>query len=213
MRSVVVIGDIVSSRDLLHRRKSQLRLHRLIDVLNTDFAEATAVPFAITLGDEFEGVLRDATVIPDIIWRVETFYRDAPIRLGFGYGSVSTALSSSPREMDGKAFHHARAATVRARKHDLLGGVFEGFGPELDLVLNGFARVLHHHRNRLKPGQREILALRRAGYSQVEIATRQRVTESAISQSTKSSGWQAFSEAEDGFRAALALFKVTGRSR
>lgn len=213
MRSIVVIADIVSSRELTHRRRSQVRLQKLVDALNEDFHDVIAVPFGITLGDEFEGVLRDAAVIPDVIWRIETFYRDAPIRLGFGYGTVSTALSESPREMDGKAFHHARAAIQRARKQDLLGGVFEGFGADLDRVLNGFARLLHHHRNRLKPGQRKILTLRREGYAQVAIASRWRVTESAISQGVKGAGWQAFSEAEDGFRAALDLFKAKGRKR
>jgi hypothetical protein len=203
--ATVVIGDIVRSRHLPDRLSSQAQLKELMRSLNRKFAKARLTRFVITLGDEFEGVLDDGTAIADIIWHIETSFLDAPIRLAFGFGSISTDISPSPLEMDGQAFHLARAAITRAMKQDLLGGVFLGYGVEKDQILNGFSRLLHHHWSRLTPRQREILAQRREGFAQVEIASRSRVTESAISQVTRKSGWQAFSEAESGFRAALTI--------
>ena len=203
--ATVVIGDIVRSRHLPDRLSSQAHLKELMRSLNRKFAKVRLTRFVITLGDEFEGVLDDVTAIADIIWHIETSFLDAPIRLAFGFGSISTDISPSPLEMDGPAFHLARTAITRAMKQDLLGGVFLGYGVENDQILNGLSRLLHHHWSRLTPRQREILTQRRQGYAQVEIAARSGVSESAISQASHKSGWQAFSEAESGFRAALTL--------
>ena len=43
----------------------------------------------------------------------------------------------------------------------------------------------------------------RGGSTQLQIAMQLKVSASAISQASRQSGWQAFSEAEEGFRAAL----------
>lgn len=212
-RVTVLIGDIVRSRELPTRSRSQLRLQKLMDVLNDAFRDALVAPFTISLGDEFEAVLRNSDVVPDVIWTIENSFTDAPIRLGIAYGAISTAIIKSPLGMDGEAFHHARRAIASAREHDLLGGVFKGFGASEDRVLNGIARILHHHRNRLKPAQRKILALRRQGLSQVEIASRLRITQSAVSQASRSAGWQPYSEAEEAFRAAFALRARKGGAR
>jgi hypothetical protein len=203
--ATVVIGDVVRSRELVDRSSSQNLLRGLVRSLNRAFRKSTTTRFAITLGDEFEGVLHDFTVIPDLIWQIRTSFVDAPIRLGFGAGSLSTMVVSSPLEMDGEAFHHARAAIEKARKEQLLGGVFLGYGIDEDRMLNGLARILDHHWSRLTARQQEILSLRRAGLAQVEIAARLKVSESAVSQASRKSGVQAFSEAEDAFRAAFIL--------
>jgi SatD family (SatD) len=174
-------------------------------LLNRDFRRSILTKFVITLGDEFEGILHDSVAIPDLISRINTSFVDAPIRLGFGRGSLSTEVAKSPLEMDGEAFHNARAAMERARKEDLPGGVFLGYGFEGDQVLNGFARILSHHWSRLTKRQRETVSLRCAGLAQVQIAKRSGVSESAISQALRKSGWQAFAEAEQGFRAAFRL--------
>jgi len=201
----VVIGDIVLSRQLPNRRSSQIHLKELMSALNRKFKRFILAKFAITLGDEFEGVLSDFTAIADLIWFVETSFVDAPIRLAFGFGSLSTEVSKSPLEMDGQAFHMAREAINAALKQGLLGGTFLGFGEEDDRIFNGFSRLLQFHWSHLTQRQRNVLTQLREGCSQVEIATRSGVSESAISQASRKSGWQAFSEAEEGFRAALRV--------
>jgi hypothetical protein len=202
--ATVIIGDIVGSRGLRDRGLSQSHLKDLIATLNRRFRKSILTKFAITVGDEFEAVLRDPTIIPDVIWEIRTSFNDAPIRLSFGAGTIATGIDrNSPREMDGQAFHQARRALLRARKENLLGGVFLGYGDETDRILNGFSRILEHHWRGLTRRQREVLAQRRAGVSQVDIAAASGVTESAISQTSRKSGWQAFSEAENGFRASL----------
>src|SRR3954451_21571292 len=211
--ATVVIGDMVKSRRLPNRRAAQRHLKALITSLNRHFTKVRLSRFVITLGDEFEGSLRDFSAVPDVIWRIETSFRDAPIRLGFGFGSLSTDVSRSPLEMDGEAFHNARAAIEKARKENLSGAAFLGFGIEEDEILNGFARILHHHWNRLTRRQQETLALPRAGYAQVQIAARFGVTESTVSQASRKAGSQAFSEAEQGFRAALTLRRRRGAKR
>ncbi|MBC7820076.1 MAG: hypothetical protein IAG10_24600 [Planctomycetaceae bacterium] len=202
-RATVLIGDIVLSRELPNRLSSQIHLKALMSSLNTKFKKSILSKFTITAGDEFEGVLNDFTSIPDLIWLIETTFVDAPIRLGFGLGSISTEVSKSPLEMDGQAFHMAREALDQAVKLGVLGGMFRGFGEDDDLIFNGFSRLLQYHWSRLTDRQRDILTHLRGGSSQLQIATQLGVSASAISQASRKSGWQAFSEAEEGFRAAL----------
>jgi len=171
--------------------------------LNTKFKKLILSKFTITAGDAFEGVLNDFTSVTDVIWLIETTFVDAPIRLGIGLGSLSTEVSKSPLEMDGQAFHKAREAIEEALRLGVLGGMFRGFGEDDDLIFNGFSRLLQYHWSRLTDRQRDILTRLRGGSTQLQIATQLKVSASAISQASRQSGWQAFSEAEEGFRAAL----------
>src|SRR5271154_2662547 len=74
--SIAVIGDMVASRTLPteQRRSAQVEFARLMGDLNEEFSGSIAAKFAITQGDEFEGLLRveaaDST-LPNLIWRIE----------------------------------------------------------------------------------------------------------------------------------------------
>ena len=216
---VAVIGDIVASRKLNReqRRTAQSGLMRMIERLNVEFGEWVAGAFAITQGDEFEGLLRVQGAenwLPALIWRVEELFPSPVLRLGIGLGEVDTDIpvpAGSAVLLDGPAFHKARAAVVQAAKEKQMGGVFLGFGSGHDAILNGLARVLFHQRSRWSGQQRRLALLLHSGLKQSEAAERMGHSRQAISAYAKAAGWNAYVEGESGLRSAIAE-TVHGRS-
>ncbi len=164
--------------------------------------------FVITVGDEFQALIDDPAILPDVIWDVATGFHDRELRLGFGYGRLDTAVGEYAINVDGPALHLARDAINLAKKDGELGGVFCGFGSDFDRLLNGMARLLWFHRSQRTEQQMRVLGMLRRGMPQVEIAEELQLTRQAISDHARAAGWSAYREGEDGFRSALELFEA-----
>jgi len=77
-RYIAVIADMVKSRELPSSRRALVQKHfeELIARLNKEFRPSIAAKFSITLGDEFQALLRTSTGIPDLLWRLEEQFAD-----------------------------------------------------------------------------------------------------------------------------------------
>lgn len=200
-----VIGDMLASRKLRspQRMRVQVDFNQFVDSLNQRYRSALVSEFAITLGDEFQGILSDPRVIPEIIWDVSNAAKLPRFRLGVGYGAIHTIIPRRAINLDGPGLHHARAAIETARHNGLLGGVFCGFGSNTDVIANGIARLLQFHFSRRSPAQLRILGLLRAGHSQAEIARITGKTPQAINSHKNASGWDAYRAGEEALRRLL----------
>src|SRR5260370_21106073 len=112
LKSIALIGDVVRSRRFAgpQRRQVQLGLEELTAVLNQRYRRAIAARFLVTLGDEFQGVLKQADIIPDLIWTIEATFEKAEGRIGIGVGTVKPPFKPVPLVMDGSAVRAARQA-------------------------------------------------------------------------------------------------------
>ena len=156
-----MIADMVASRSLPAARRARVQeeFTRLTRMLNQRYGRHLRAKFVITLGDEFQGLVRDPEIIPSLVWTLEQRFTERALRLGFGYGKIFTAIQEYAINVDGPALHNARYAIDVAKRRKLQGGVFTGFGPTLDAALNGIARVLHHQRATWPPQKPLPLAL------------------------------------------------------
>lgn len=204
-RYVAIIADIVDSRRITgaQRRDLQQRIELLLTEINREFAAAIAAKFLITIGDEFQGLLRSGVIIPELMRRLETNLPDITLRTGIGYGTIETDLRASAVGMDGPVWHAARAAIEEAKRDDRLGGVFQGFGAEEDLVHNGFARVLHLLRTRLTDKQRTLMNALLGGETQKQLSRSTGVSKQAVSKQARAAGVEAYREAELAWRSVL----------
>lgn len=205
---VAVIVDMVQSRELKaqQRRAVQLTFSTFLKNINTEFRKKVLARFVVTLGDECQGILHDAAVLPDLLWRFDEF-QSRQLRVGIGRGVLYTPVGRDAINIDGPALHRARAGIERAKKERLLGGVFEGFGKDQDSIFNGFARLLHHHRTNLSDQQREVVAHLRGGLNQTQTAEEMEITKQAVSLYAARAGWEAYNEGEQAFKTALALLE------
>lgn len=209
--SIAVIGDIVGSKQLPQAERShvQRQLEELLNRINKRYAKAIGARFLVTLGDEFQGVLKQPDIIPDLIWDIETGLPKAEVRIGIGYGTLNPPLKRIALGMDGPAFHAARAAIEEARKHRTRGGFFLGFGQPEDMLLNSLAALLHRQRATLTDNQLVALGLLRQGYSQSRIADKLGITKQAVNSRAKSIGWEAYLQGEEALRAILKRFDTS----
>lgn len=108
MRSLVVIGDVVESRQIKGRAAFQKKLAALLAGISAGNA-ALASPYTLTLGDEFQAVYRGANGLFADLIRIRRGCMPAGVRFSLSAGRIATALN--PRQaigMDGPAFHRAR---------------------------------------------------------------------------------------------------------
>ncbi len=127
------------------------------------------------------------------------------LRLGIGRGAIDTDLKEYAIGMDGPAWHAARAAIEDAKTSRRLGGVFVGFGLTIDVILNGFGRVLHYVRSRLTASQRRLLEALLETDTQAQIAAKAGITKQAVSKQAKAAGGDAYREAENAWKAMLSI--------
>lgn len=203
-RYVAVIADMVRSRDLSssQRRLLQKQFGALIVYLNQNYRKAIAAKFVITLGDEFQGILHSAALIPDLIWHLEQDFPGRELRVGIGFGTLDTPLQKVAINIDGPVLHAARAAIESSKKARALGGVFRGFA-DWDDILNGIARLLWFHRSRWTPAQRSIADLLRQGMSQTQIADKLRIKKQVVSRQVFAAGGFQYIAAERAWRMIL----------
>lgn len=106
----VIIGDIIDSKSISDRKEIQTAFKEVLNAINQKYADDIASQFTITLGDEFQGLLKNRNNIIQIITDIEMALSPIRMRFGVGIGEVSTDISfKSSSEIDGPAYHRARA--------------------------------------------------------------------------------------------------------
>lgn len=212
MRSnhVVLVGDLVGSRDLQarQRQKLQVELATLLGALSKQYEAGLRTPLMIVGGDGFQVVVKKPSVVVDMSWDFWSVFPDGGIRLGVGLGEIFTQLDSKdPRLMDGPAFHHAAEIVKRSD-----GISFRGFGASQDIILDGLGALLDTVFKRFTPRQRDTLALLRKGLPQAKMVDQFSISKQAVSRRVIGSGWHAYRDGENALREALELYSSPRRA-
>jgi len=180
----VLTADQVGSRTSRDRVDSALR--RLADV-------PTALPFTRTIGDELQGMPRDAVSVAAAILLL---MRDNSWHIGVGIGPVETPLPDDTRAARGPAFLAARAAVedakgapARLRVVATTPAATEGRDAEVVLHLLG---ALWERRT---PEGWHAVDLVAAGHTQAEAASRLGITRQAVGQRLSAAQWSLEQEA------------------
>ena len=190
-----VIGDVVSSRTVTDRRALHDSLRRALAEANERFAPVG--PLRITVGDEYQGVF--ATVggaLDAALWLRLRLAAEVEVRQGIGWGPV-VVLEAEPRVEDGPGWWAARAAiddvkaearvpgTRRARTAYRLAEGFDGPDPApIDAAL----LLRDHLLGGLSARSVRLLAGLLDGATQSDLAVREGISGSAVSQRVRGDG-------------------------
>lgn len=116
---IVIIGDIINSKELEHRNEVQERLRRTLQDINERYNADIAASFMITLGDEFQGLLHNGKNTMKIIEELRSSMYPVRIRFGIGIGEVFTKIDQvETREIDGPCYYSARSAIDYLKKSE-----------------------------------------------------------------------------------------------
>ena len=191
--SVVLIGDIVESR----RTGDRQALHDTVgDVLaRANLDHPVVDPAVITLGDEFQGVYATLGDALTASFHIRSRLRPTDVRFGVGRGAVQV-LDRARGIHDGPAYWAARdaieAAKELARKAALRTTRTVYRSPDEDAAqttaVNAALLTLDQILGSLSVVSWRILGGRLAGLTQREVAEREGITPSAVSQRVRSDG-------------------------
>ena len=104
-----IIGDIINSKKIDDRYEIQEKFAKILKHVNSNYKDDIEADFLITLGDEFQGLLKNSKSILEIIKRVQREMYPVKLRFGIGIGDISTKIDKKAAiGADGPAFYAAR---------------------------------------------------------------------------------------------------------
>ena len=195
---IAVLADAVGSRRLAApaRQALQQQLRSVLTATNRRWRKGIASKFAITLGDQLEGLLSLEAPLWDIVHYLRAEL-DGDWIIACGRGPLTTALGPSVIELDGPCFHEAREALVRAKKERMVLA-FGGYDDIASAYSAYYSALYWTWTSR----QRQAAALLRT-MEPAAVADRLGVDRSAISHLTRRISWRQVEAGDAAFRKHL----------
>lgn len=201
---IALIGDIRGSRALEDRQEAQAAFEDVVNDLNESIPDtAIASRFTITTGDEFQGLLTEATEAVEAAVLASDRYHPARLRFGIGRGELETAVNPTQAiGMDGPCFHRARDA-IKSAREDGAWLRIAGWSDNLDGHVNTMFDLVQCVREDWTDRQTQFaLALKLEG-SQQGVVEVYNVSKSTVSESLKAGHVQEVRAAERSLAAVL----------
>lgn len=147
MANWILMGDIVGSREG-DQTLLQQNFAKLIADVNRDLASSFESPLTITLGDEFQGVIKSAKEAAEVVIALEEYRWDLEveilIRYSLGFGEISTPINPTiAYGMLGSGLSEVREALAAMKQQEdrmVVSGYLDR-KPEMTLSMNIFLEM------------------------------------------------------------------------
>ena len=213
---LALIADVIDSKMVQERFDLQKQVEITLQKMNGLFADYLASCFTLTLGDEFQALLKVDAPIFQIIDTLRSELTPTQLRFGIGLGEIVTEIDPLQSiGADGPAYWNARAAINFVHQKNDYGNtqIYFSSGKEnQDFFVNALIASGEAIRSGWRDSQEEILLnlLKRSVYSesfsQQDLAQSLAINPSALSKRLKSSSIRFYLR---GRAAALASIQST----
>ena len=213
---LALIADVIDSKMVQERLDLQKQVGKTLQKMNELFGDYLASRFTLTLGDEFQALLKVDAPIFQIIDTLRSELTPTQLRFGIGLGEIVTAIDPLQSVgADGPAYWNARAAINFVHQKNDYGNtqIYFSSGKEnQDFFVNSLIASGEAIRSGWRDSQEEILLnlLKRSVYSesfsQQDLAQSLAINPSALSKRLKSSSIRVYLR---GRAAALASIQST----
>ena len=194
---LALIADVIDSKMVQERFDLQKQLEKTLQTMNELFGEFLASSFTLTLGDEFQALLKADAPVFQIIDTLRSELTPTQLRFGIGLGEIVTDIDPLQSiGADGPAYWNARAAINLVHQKNDYGNtqIYFSCGKEKqDFFVNALIASGEAIRSGWRGSQEEILLdlLKRCVYSenfsQQDLAQSLAINPSALSKRLKSS--------------------------
>lgn len=117
MEYMTMICDVRNSRGVQDREGLQYRIIAMLKEANDIFKDFLEVPFIITIGDEWEGLLKVDADYKKILSFFITKLSGLEFYCGIGIGQIAIHnFELTVNQLDGPSFHAARSAIKVAKE-------------------------------------------------------------------------------------------------
>ena len=215
---LALIADVIDSKMVQERFDLQKQLEKTLQTMNELFGEFIASNFTLTLGDEFQGLLKVDAPVFQIIDTLRSELTPTQLRFGIGLGEIVTDIDPLQSiGADGPAYWNARAAINLVHQKNDYGNTqiyFSSGNDSKDLLVNALIASGEAIRSGWRGSQEEILLdlLKRFVYSenfsQQDLAQSLDINPSALSKRLKSSSIRVYLR---GRAAALASIQALAK--
>ena len=213
---LALIADVIDSKMVQERLDLQKQVEKTLQKMNELFGDYLASRFTLTLGDEFQALLKVDAPVFQIIDTLRSELNPTQLRFGIGFGEIVTAIDPLQSVgADGPAYWNARAAINFVHQKNDYGStqIYFSSGKEnQDFFVNALIASGEAIRSGWRDSQEEILLnlLKRSVYSesfsQQDLAQSLAINPSALSKRLKSSSIRVYLR---GRAAALASIQST----
>ena len=213
---LALIADVIDSKMVQERFDLQKQVEITLQKMNELFGDYLASRFTLTLGDEFQALLKVDAPVFQIIDTLRSELTPTQLRFGIGLGEIVTAIDPLQSVgADGPAYWNARAAINFVHQKNDYGStqIYFSSGKEnQDFFVNALIASGEAIRSGWRDSQEEILLnlLKRSVYSesfsQQDLAQSLAINPSALSKRLKSSSIRVYLR---GRAAALASIQST----
>ena len=213
---LALIADVIDSKMVQERLDLQKQVEKTLQKMNELFGDYLASRFTLTLGDEFQALLKVDAPVFQIIDTLRSELTPTQLRFGIGLGEIVTAIDPLQSVgADGPAYWNARAAINFVHQKNDYGNtqIYFSSGKEnQDFFVNALIASGEAIRSGWRDSQEEILLnlLKRSVYSesfsQQDLAQSLSINPSALSKRLKSSSIRVYLR---GRAAALASIQST----
>lgn len=164
---IVLIADIEGSKEIEDKERETLQqqLKHVLNKLNKE-NEGILSPYTITLGDEFQAVLKHADRLFTDIFKIMAALYPAGVRFSVGVGKIVTPINQQQAiGMDGPAFHEAREGIDQLKEEGFLFGIRIAAGNDLDMnIINNSLQLLSKEMRKWNKRRISILQMLKEGY-------------------------------------------------
>ena len=186
MRYLVLIGDIVTSRNSARRRDLQEQMKAVFAELNQNNAGLIS-PYTLTLGDEFQVVFNEADRVFTDIFAILAIL-PVKVRFSLGLGAITTDLNPAQAlGMDGPAFYNARDGINKLKKQGDLYNL-EGLADDLQALANASLRLFSHTSKKWRANRYAVINHLLRGWSVDAIVKDLAISEQAVYKNINSGG-------------------------
>ncbi|MEO6994191.1 MAG: SatD family protein [Lacunisphaera sp.] len=184
MKYLVLIGDVIGSKQLPARAQFQRRLKSALQGLNGHRKNLVS-PYTLTLGDEFQAVYRDPAGLFADLFTLLAGIAPVQARFAIAVGEIVTPINSTQSiGMDGSAFHFARARLEKLKRQRQMLGIQDFTDPRWRLPVSTLA-VLSGLMEGWRQKRLQLFAGMLAGMGVRELAKQTRITPRAVNKNIR----------------------------
>jgi len=205
-----IIGDVVDSRNIDNRDEVQKQYVKIISKINKKYSNDIASKFLITLGDSFQGLLKNTTHLLKIIEEIEEALSPIKLRFGIGIGKINTSIIIEDSSLiDGPAYHNARFAidSIKASNRKKTYILVHSDNNTLDNLINSSLSLCNHIKSEWTDKQKEVIKLyTKKNKNQTYIATELNIKQPSVNSRLQSSNIYLYTESMENINKAFELY-------
>lgn len=171
----------------------------------------------ITLGDEFQGLMKCGNNVMKIILEIELEMHPIQMRFGIGLGSIETeVIREIPLGADGPAYHNARKMLEELKKlekrnmanYSNMMIATEGDNSNIDMLLNSILSLCATIQSKWTNRQREIIySYIENEKNQYETANKLKIGQPSVNKALTGSGYYSYQKAIETVSTTLSSIK------